>query len=177
MWLKSLNNENLKRFSNHRVNVGQVTFECSTDAKTLTKVIEDAAAKYKITPSQILISHDRVEIDEYGHMEDRLFLYYYREETDEEYNDRILSYKREDFKEILDLIVHYRNACLDKERIKSVIDDVLESKWRMADYQKEAYDKFMTEQSITELEDAAYKRGLEHGKKALEEFKKKVKNL
>lgn len=175
--MQSFYEPNLKRLSNHRVNVGQVTFECSTNVGELNKVIDEACKRYGIVSKDILISHDRVEIDEYGHMEDRLFLYYFREETDEEYNDRILSYKRVDFKEILDTIVMYRNACLEKERIKSVIDDVLASKWRMADYQKTAYDKFITEQSVTELEEAAYKRGLEQGKKALEEFKKKVKNL
>jgi hypothetical protein len=168
--------ENLKK-KKVKVELGYVNLE-DYESPTLGsfKGIVNHAEKLGIDEKEIKFYKDRYDSG-YGESFDRLCFYFERDETDKEFEERLEKFQVQDLKDSIQEVTRFYGCVRQKEELKKLyLKLVVRGKYQgLID---KTFNEFVfgTETEQEKIQ-KAYEKGLAEGKKKLEEFQKKLKEI
>lgn len=173
MYFLSLQPENLNR-RQVKQTIGKLRYE-EYESVPLSK-IHDFITEAGISSFQVKFYKETSQ-DEFNSNYECLVVYYDREETDAEYNKRILLLNTQDLHSFVKALTSYNSACLLKKEIQAFYDEFKKNKYHLADWQEKQLLDFLKEKTTQELVREAYDKGKAEAQNELTELKKKIKNL
>ena len=144
MLFNSTYSENVKRQS-IKVNIGCITLGDDGTQLTYTELmlkVQQLIKRSHVNPEKIAFQHLREEIDEFGHTEVKLYVYYERMETDAEYKRRMVKLQVKDLQEFYKMLAEYNSAVRQKKEIKKLFDKLGKTKSTPPYWMKEMLEQF-----------------------------------
>ena len=144
MLFNSTYSENVKR-QTIRVEIGSVCLgedgNSLTNAELHLKILQ-LVRRSRIAPERVAFQYHCEDVDEYGHKEGKLSVYYEREETNAEYKRRMERLQVKDLQEFYQMLAKYNSAVRQKKEIKKLFDNLGKTKSIPPSWMKEMLEQF-----------------------------------